>query len=189
MAWTGPLACLSLSSIWKWIRVRVFGLKYCSPPVLYYHPMNVETRVKIVDTTYNRLMIFSFSTLEYIGIIRIHQSLLPHILIMRQDWQFSLLSLSILLEPFLLFIWCHYCNYTLTISVFGKKEFYSLCNYQSALSMVILVHQKIIFVQPTAYFTIVWKLLHKQYISFPLFILKLVGPIQRGLLLWIKGIK
>ena len=45
MVWTGPLACLSLSSAWKWIRVRVFNLEYCSSPVLYY-PLKVETRVK-----------------------------------------------------------------------------------------------------------------------------------------------
>ena len=29
VGWTGPLACLSLSSVWKWIRVRVFGQEYC----------------------------------------------------------------------------------------------------------------------------------------------------------------
>ena len=46
MLWTRPLTCLSLSSVWKWIRVRVFSLEYCSLPVLYYHPLNVETRVK-----------------------------------------------------------------------------------------------------------------------------------------------
>ena len=48
MAWTGPLAYLSLSSVCKWIRVRVFDPEYCSLPVLYYHEMNVETRVKKV---------------------------------------------------------------------------------------------------------------------------------------------
>ena len=32
----------------KWIRVRVFYPEYCSLPVLYYHQMNVETKVKKV---------------------------------------------------------------------------------------------------------------------------------------------
>ena len=31
----GPLACLSLSSVCKWIRVRAFDPKYCSLPVLH----------------------------------------------------------------------------------------------------------------------------------------------------------
>ena len=46
--WTGPLVCLCLSSVCKWIRVRVFDLEYCSSPVLYYHQMNVETKLKKV---------------------------------------------------------------------------------------------------------------------------------------------
>ena len=42
ITWTGPLARLCLSSVCKWIRIRVFGLEYCSLPVLYYHQMNVD---------------------------------------------------------------------------------------------------------------------------------------------------
>ena len=37
----------SVLCLW-WIRGRVFSLEYCSLPVLYYHQMNVETRVKKV---------------------------------------------------------------------------------------------------------------------------------------------
>ena len=44
---TGPLASLCLSSVVKWIRVRVFDLEYCPQPVEYYHSMNLETRVKL----------------------------------------------------------------------------------------------------------------------------------------------
>ena len=47
MTWTGPLACLCLSSVCKWIRVRVFDPEYFSLPVFYYHQMIVESRVKI----------------------------------------------------------------------------------------------------------------------------------------------
>ena len=41
----------SLSSVCKWIRVRVFGLEYCSSPVLYYYPLKVEMRVKSFTVT------------------------------------------------------------------------------------------------------------------------------------------
>ena len=37
ITWTRLLARLCLSSVWKWIRVRVFNPEYCSLPVLYYH--------------------------------------------------------------------------------------------------------------------------------------------------------
>ena len=47
LKWTGPLACLCLSSVCKWIRVRVFDPEYCSLPVMYYHRMIVESRVKM----------------------------------------------------------------------------------------------------------------------------------------------
>ena len=46
LMWTGPLACLSLSSVCEWIRVWIFDSEYCSLPVLYYHQMKGESRVK-----------------------------------------------------------------------------------------------------------------------------------------------
>ena len=36
MVWTGPLACLVLSTVCMWIRVRVFGLEYWSQSIAYY---------------------------------------------------------------------------------------------------------------------------------------------------------
>ena len=44
MMWTRPLAC-----------VRVFDPEYCSLPAVYYHQMNVETRVKSLLLRYEIL--------------------------------------------------------------------------------------------------------------------------------------
>ena len=58
----------SLSSFWRWIRVRVFDLEYCSQSAVYYDSMKSKMRAKNVELWSHKIQTH-YSILNLINIL------------------------------------------------------------------------------------------------------------------------